>query len=89
VIRDTESLAGATAEKYQYIRDQQLKQQDRGFLRFKDKNVPVMPEMTYYNLELPKVKVTKEVMITPAAAEVIDGDEEAAPAEQEAPVSEE
>lgn len=89
VIRDTESLAGATAEKYQYIRDQQLKQQDRGFLRFKDKSVPVMPEMTYYNLELPKVKVTEEVMITPAAAEAASESEETAPEEQEAPVSQE
>lgn len=85
VIRETESLAGATAEKYQYMRDQQLKQQDRGFLRFKDKSVPVMPEMTYYNLELPKVKMTKEVIMTPAAAEAAKEEAEDSAAEQVTP----
>ncbi len=90
VIRDTESLAGATAEKYQYIRDQQFKQQDRGFLRFKDKNVPVMPDMEYYNLELPRVKVTKEVMVTPGAEASTDEPPQSEPVEpMELPASEE
>ena len=48
-----------------------------------------MPEMTYYNLELPKVKVTEEVMITPAAAEAASESEETAPEEQETPVLQE
>jgi general secretion pathway protein D len=81
VIRDTESLAGATAEKYQYIRDQQLKQQEGGFMRLRDNNVPIMPEMEYYNLALPKVKVTNDVMITPAAEAAKDDESQAPPAE--------
>src|SRR5690606_8326259 len=50
VVRDVESMSGVTAEKYNYIRDQQLKQRDRGFLRRKDRGVPVLPEMNYENL---------------------------------------
>ena len=53
VIRDDEALIGATAEKYQYIRDQQLQMRDRGFLRAKDKGAPLLPDMSEYNLSLP------------------------------------
>lgn len=68
VIRDTEALAGATAEKYGYVRDQQVKQRDGGFLRRKQIGVPTLPEMTHYNLKLPLLPVEDEdVVVTPAA----------------------
>ena len=43
IIRDDADLAGATAEKYRYIREQQRERRDQG-LRFLDDNVmPVLP----------------------------------------------
>jgi general secretion pathway protein D len=43
IIRDDADLAGATAEKYRYIRDQQRERRARG-LRFLDDSVmPVLP----------------------------------------------
>lgn len=53
VIRDDEALTGATAEKYQYIRQQQLDMRDRGFMRAKDKSTPLLPDMSVYDLSLP------------------------------------
>lgn len=53
VIRDDEAITGATAEKYQYIREQQLQLQERGFLRVKDRSSPVLPDMSVYDLSLP------------------------------------
>ncbi|HEY7774840.1 MAG TPA: type II secretion system secretin GspD [Marinagarivorans sp.] len=63
VIRDDQALTGATAEKYKYIRDQQLRMRDRGFMRAKDKDTPLLPDMSEYDLSAP---VTIPV---PAAAE--------------------
>ncbi len=63
VIRDDEALTGATAEKYNYIRQKQLDQRQNGFLRGENKALPVIPE-----LESPLLsKDKKEVMVTPAA----------------------
>ena len=53
VIRDDEALHGATAEKYEYIREQQMQMRDRGFLRAKDKKTPILPDMSVYDLSLP------------------------------------
>ena len=50
VIRDDAALTGATAEKYQYIRDQQMQMRDRGFMRTKNSNSPVLPDMSEYDL---------------------------------------
>ncbi len=59
VIRDEEALTGATAEKYQYIRQQQLNMRDRGFLRAKDKDAPLIPDMSVYDLSVPVDSATK------------------------------
>ncbi len=68
VIRDTESLAGVTAEKYQYLRDQQIRQRNSGFMRRQEKGVPLLPAMDHYNLKLPLLPVEDEdVVVTPAA----------------------
>ncbi|MDZ7923527.1 MAG: type II secretion system secretin GspD [Marinagarivorans sp.] len=59
VIRDDEALTGATAEKYQYIRQQQLDMRDRGFMRAKDKSAPLIPDMSVYDLSVPVDSATK------------------------------
>lgn len=45
VIRDDEALTGATAEKYNYIRQRQLEQRKQGFMRDENKTLPVIPEL--------------------------------------------
>ncbi|MDP4917332.1 MAG: type II secretion system protein GspD, partial [Haliea sp.] len=44
IIRDDEQLAGATADKYRYIRDQQVLRRERGLMFLDADNVPVLPE---------------------------------------------
>lgn len=44
VIRDNKEMSGATAEKYRYIRDQQLAKRDRGVSWLADDRLPVLPE---------------------------------------------
>jgi len=44
IIRDDRALAGATAEKYRYIRDQQQARKERGLMFLDDDYVPVLPE---------------------------------------------
>ena len=43
IIRDDDDLSGATAQKYRYIRDQQLERRERGLMFLDDGNLPVMP----------------------------------------------
>ena len=43
IIRDDEDLAGATAEKYRYVRDQQRQRRDRGLMFLDDNVIPVLP----------------------------------------------
>ena len=55
IIRDDADLAGATAEKYRYIREQQRERRDQG-LRFLDDNVmPVLPSWEDRLRTLPEV----------------------------------
>ena len=55
IIRDDADLAGATAEKYRYIREQQRERRDQG-LRFLDDNVmPVLPSWEDRLRSLPEV----------------------------------
>ena len=44
IIRDNEALAGATAEKYRYIREQQVLRREQGLQFFGDDQLPVLPE---------------------------------------------
>jgi general secretion pathway protein D len=44
IIRDDEQLAGATADKYRYIRDQQALRRERGLMFLDDDNLPILPE---------------------------------------------
>lgn len=88
VVRDIESMTGVTAEKYRYIRDQQLKQRDRGFLRREDRGVPVLPEMNYQNLTMQPAGAGADVIVTPAAKEKESADEDEKPADIPAPLIE-
>jgi general secretion pathway protein D len=44
VIRDNKALAGATADKYRFIRDQQAERKERGLVFFSEDRLPILPE---------------------------------------------
>ncbi len=44
IIRDNKQLAGATAQKYSYIRDQQALHKEEGLMYLNDANLPMLPE---------------------------------------------
>ena len=44
IIRDDTELAGATADKYRYIREQQRLRRQRGLMFLDDDNLPLLPE---------------------------------------------
>lgn len=44
IIRDNEQLAGASAQKYRYIRDQQVRHRDQGMTFLNDSDLPVLKE---------------------------------------------
>jgi general secretion pathway protein D len=56
IIRDNKALAGATAEKYRYIRDQQVLRKERGLLYLDDDQVPLLPEWQEQLDQLEKIK---------------------------------
>ncbi len=66
IIRDDKQLAGATAEKYRYIRDQQLLRRERGLMFLDDQNVPVLPEWEEQIRRLEAIRDEAEAV--PAAA---------------------
>ena len=55
IIRDDEDLAGATAEKYRYIRDQQRQRRDQGLMFLDDNVMPVLPTWEDRVRSLPEV----------------------------------
>lgn len=56
VIRDDEQLAGATADKYRYIREQQQLNRDQGLMFFGDDRLPLLPEWKEQIEELKSIK---------------------------------
>ncbi len=44
ILRDDSRMDAATADKYRYIRDQQLQRREQGLLRLDDDRAPVLPE---------------------------------------------
>jgi general secretion pathway protein D len=56
VIRDDEELAGATGEKYRYIREQQERQREAGLPFLDDDYLPVMPEWEAQIQQLEEIK---------------------------------
>jgi general secretion pathway protein D len=55
IVRDDADLAGATAEKYRFIRDQQMERRQRGLMFLDDGNLPVIPEWEGQIQQLPQV----------------------------------
>ena len=57
IIRDDEDLAGATAEKYRYIREEQIERRERGLMFLDDGNLPVLPTWEEQLQQLPEGSV--------------------------------
>ena len=57
IIRDDQDLAGATAEKYRFIRDKQLQRRERGLMFLDDGSLPVLPTWEEQIQQLPEVPV--------------------------------
>ena len=60
ILRDDESLRGATAEKYRYIREEQAERRARGLMFLDDGNLPVLPDWEAQVQQLPSVPVDPE-----------------------------
>ncbi len=56
IIRDDEELNGATADKYRYIRDQQLLRREQGLMFLDDGNLPLLPEWDEQIQQLQEIK---------------------------------
>lgn len=56
IIRDDVDLAGATAEKYRYIRDQQAERRRRGVMFLDDGKLPVVPTWEEQIQRLPELR---------------------------------
>ena len=55
IIRNDDDLSGATAEKYRFIRDQQMERRERGLMFLDDGNLPVLPTWEEQLQQLPEV----------------------------------
>ena len=60
ILRDDESLRGATAEKYRYIREEQAERRARGLMFLDDGNLPVLPNWEEQVQQLPSVPADVE-----------------------------
>ncbi|MEM1141011.1 MAG: type II secretion system secretin GspD [Pseudomonadota bacterium] len=56
IIREDADLAGATAQKYRYIREQQQKQRKAGLPFYDDGEIPVLPDWEQQILQLEKIR---------------------------------
>lgn len=61
IIRDNAQLDGATADKYRYIRDQQLLRREQGLMFLDDGNLPVLPEWEEQIQQLEEIKEASSV----------------------------
>ncbi len=73
IIKSDEDLAGATSEKYQHIRDEQLRQREAGFLRRRNKDLNLLPDLTFQDMERPAPAA--DVIMTPTARKIEESDE--------------
>ena len=69
ILRDDEQMAGATADKYRYIKDQQELRRARGLMFLDDENLPVLPEWDSQIQQLQEIKDTEDAAGDAAAAE--------------------
>ena len=64
IIRDDEELDGATADKYRYIRDQQLLRREQGLMFLDDGNLPLLPEWDQQIQQLQEIKEQSDAVDT-------------------------
>ena len=69
ILRDDEQMAGATADKYRYIKDQQELRRARGLMFLDDENLPVLPEWDSQIQQLQEIKDTEDAAGDATAAE--------------------
>lgn len=69
ILRDNEGLAGATADKYRYIRDKQMQLREQGLEFFDSENVPVLPEWEEQLKQLQQIKSTDAGAVQPGAVQ--------------------
>jgi general secretion pathway protein D len=62
IIRDNAALAGASAEKYRYIREQQMLRREQGLQFFGDDRLPVLPEWEEQIQQLEQIRVNQAPM---------------------------
>lgn len=62
IIRDDEELDGATADKYRYIRDQQLLRREQGLMFLDDGNLPLLPEWNEQIQQLEEIQEATDVV---------------------------
>jgi general secretion pathway protein D len=60
IIRDNQALAGATADKYRYIRDQQLKRREQGVMFLDEDQIQVLPEWEEQLKQLDVIKADQQ-----------------------------
>jgi len=73
ILRDNEQLAGASAEKYRYIRDQQALHKDKGMTYLDDANLPMLEEWEDELKQLDTIKAESGSYGPGAPAPPVDG----------------
>jgi general secretion pathway protein D len=74
IIRDNEQLAGASAEKYRYIRDQQAMRKEAGLMYLDDASLPQLSEWEEQIRQLDTIKAAESGANGPGApAPPVDG----------------
>ena len=73
IIRDNEQLAGATADKYRFIREQQNLRRERGLTFLGDENLPLLPDWEDQVKQLEEIKDADAAV--DAQAEEASGDD--------------
>ena len=56
IVRDDSDLSGATAEKYRFIREQQIKRRASGLIFLDNEDLPVLPEWEEQIKHLPQIQ---------------------------------
>jgi general secretion pathway protein D len=69
ILRDDEQMAGATADKYRFIREQQELRRARGLMFLDDENLPVLPEWESQIQQLQEIRETGDAAGNTATAE--------------------
>jgi general secretion pathway protein D len=64
IIRDNEQMAGATADKYRFIREEQKLRIEKGLMYLEDDDLPLLPEWNEQVQQLEEIKNESEAAAT-------------------------